>query len=274
MSIKNIYIFIDGGYFCFYRLYTTMAWWKKAKIELVKNGEQEIASDPEFIDKWRQGFVKSLQEIPKKLGLSKQTTHKIFVGKDCKRVTNWRMGLLNEYKANRKENTIIGSFFTKVFEEELFQQGGVEVILDHPHLEADDVIALSVKKLLQENPDNIKIYIITSDKDYLQLLTDETQIEIYNLAFKNIATLKSSFGSFQANLFCKIVMGDTSDNIRGVLKKCGPKTALKCFNDRDYFLKRILEENAQEKYELNQKLIDFNCIPQKYIDEFYSSISL
>jgi 5'-3' exonuclease len=66
-------------------------------------------------------------------------------------------------------------------------------------------------------------------------------------------------------------MGDTSDNITSVLKKCGPKTALKCFQDKLYFDERMKKENAYEKFELNQKIIDFNYIPQNLIDEFMQS---
>ena len=112
---------------------------------------------------------------------------------------------------------------------------------------------------------NIKINIITSDKDYLQLAGP--QVNIFNLAYKNI-TDSTLGGNAEADLFCKIVMGDTSDNITSVLRKCGPKTALKCYKDKSYFDERMKKENAYEKFELNKKMIDFTCIPQKYKDEF------
>jgi 5'-3' exonuclease len=67
-------------------------------------------------------------------------------------------------------------------------------------------------------------------------------------------------------------MGDPSDNIKSVLKKCGPKTALKCFNDREYFEERLKKENAYGLYELNTTLVDFDEIPQHYVDEFIASL--
>ena len=61
-----------------------------------------------------------------------------------------------------------GPFFKMVYEDKLFIEGGAKTILYHPKLEADDCIALSVKRVLEKYPDST-VYIITSDKDYLQL---------------------------------------------------------------------------------------------------------
>ena len=66
-------------------------------------------------------------------------------------------------------------------------------------------------------------------------------------------------------------MGDISDNISSVLKKCGPKTALKCYNDPAYFAKEMEKQGATEKYELNKLLVDFNQIPALLVEEFLSS---
>ena len=60
-----------------------------------------------------------------------------------------------------------------------------------------------------------QIFIITSDKDYLQL--SRPNVQIYNLAFKKLTEQKSSTGNPECDLFCKIVMGDPSDNIKSVL---------------------------------------------------------
>ena len=95
---------------------------------------------------------------------------------------------------------------------------------------------------------------------------------LINLMFKNIAEQKSSVGDAKIDLFCKIVMGDTSDNIPSVLSKCGPKTALKCYHDKAYFDERMKKENAYDKWTKNQLLVDFNYIPQHLIDEFMLNI--
>jgi 5'-3' exonuclease len=66
-------------------------------------------------------------------------------------------------------------------------------------------------------------------------------------------------------------MGDSSDNIKSVLKKCGPKTALKCYKDKTYFDERMKKENAYDTFELNQKIIDFDYIPKNLVDEFMNT---
>jgi 5'-3' exonuclease len=137
-------------------------------------------------------------------------------------------------------------------------------------LEADDCIALSVKNLVNRYP-QCHIYIITSDRDYLQL--NAHNVDLYNLTYKNIAENKSSTGNAEDDLEIKIIMGDNSDNIPSVFPKCGPKTALKCIENPEFFKKK-LEENPEYKaqYELNKKLVNFNCIPENLVEEFMSSI--
>lgn len=107
--------------------------------------------------------------------------------------------------------------------------------------------------------------------DYLQLHSDK--VKIFDLSFNNVAEKKSSFGDAGINLFCKIVMGDTSDNIPSIFKKCGPKTAIKCWNDRDYFEEKLEKEDAYEKYEKNRLIVDFSSIPTIYVDAFFAKYS-
>jgi 5'-3' exonuclease len=63
-------------------------------------------------------------------------------------------------------------------------------------------------------------------------------------------------------------MGDSSDNIPSVIKKCGPKTALKCFENPEYFEERLKKENAYDIYERNKTLVDFNNIPENLVNDF------
>ena len=68
-------------------------------------------------------------------------------------------------------------------------------------------------------------------------------------------------------------MGDTSDNIPSVFPKCGPKTALKCIEDPEFFKKKMSScPTSQEQYELNKKLVDFNEIPLELKREFYTNV--
>ena len=266
------FIFIDGSYFCFYRYHSLLTWWKNAYPE-----QSDVLKDPyqneKFVEKFRKTFVETVEKIPKRLNIDKSEKPIIIVGKDCKRENIWRNELFPNYKGNRlngaEDGFMGGPFFKMVYEDNLFIQGGARSILKHPKLEADDCIAITVKHLLQTYP-NCNIYIITSDKDYLQLA--EERVQLYNLAFKKLTEQKSCTGDANCDLFCKIVTGDPSDNIPSVFLKCGPKTALKYFENRDLFEKKLQEsELYQKQYELNKKIIDFNSIPEELVNEFMNN---
>ena len=266
---NQTFIFIDGSYFCFYRYHSLLTWWKNAYPE-----ELDVLKDPyqneKFVEKFKKTFVDTVQKIPKRLNLDKTERPIIIVGKDCKRANIWRNELFPNYKGTRANGTedgfMGGPFFEMVYKDNMFIQGGARSILKHPKLEADDCIAITVKHLLQTYP-TCNIYIITSDKDYLQLA--EERVHLYNLAFKKLTEQKSCTGSASCDLFCKIVTGDPSDNIPSVFPKCGPKTALKYFANRDLFETKLQEsELFQKQYELNRKIIDFNYIPEDLVNEF------
>ena len=271
------FILLDGSYYNFYRYFSQLNWWKNAYPDEPLDNPIE---NEKFVEKYRKTFVERLQEISKRLKIPKNAKPILIVGQDCKRENIWRTELcknhelfIGDYKGGRKNNVedgfMGGPLFKLAYDEELFQKGGVKAILKHPKLEADDCIAISTKIILNKYP-LAHIYIITSDKDYLQLA--EERVELYDLSYKKLTEQKSCSGDPKCDLFCKIVMGDPSDNIKSVLKKCGPKTALKCFNDRDYFEERLKKEDAYKLYELNKQLVDFNEIPQNLVDEFISSL--
>ena len=272
MPTNPTFIFIDGSYFCFYRYHSLITWWKNAYPE-----QPEVLLDPyqneKFVEKFKKTFVDNVFKIPLNLNIDKNVTPIIIVGKDCKRADIWRNELFPNYKGNRangsEDGFMGGPFFKMAYEEQLFIQGGARSILKHPKLEADDCIAISVKYLLSTYP-TCNIYIITSDKDYLQLA--EERVHLYNLAFKKLTDQKSCTGNPSCDLFCKIVTGDISDNIPSVFPKCGPKTALKYFENRDLFEKKLQESEVYKtKYELNKTIIDFNCIPEELVKEFMDS---
>jgi 5'-3' exonuclease len=261
MSSSRNFIFIDGSYFNFYRYHSLLTWWKNAH-------PNEPIDDPYqnelFVEKFKKTFITTLENIPKKLKIHK-TNYAMLVGRDCKRENIWRNQLYSQYKANRNyEGFMGGPFFKMVYDEELFIQGGVKAILKHPQLEADDCIALTTKYILNKYPE-CNIYIITSDRDYLQLCNE--RVHLYNLTYKCFNTHNPEY-----ELFCKILTGDNSDNIPSVFPKCGPKTALKYYNDKELFETKLNSDSKYiTQYELNKQLIDFNNIPQHLVTEFMNS---
>ena len=61
-------IFIDGSYFCFYRYFALLTWWKNAFPE--DPILDDPADNPVFVDKFKKMCIQSLENIPKKIGIS------------------------------------------------------------------------------------------------------------------------------------------------------------------------------------------------------------
>ena len=279
-TMNPTFIFVDGSYYCFYRYHALEQWWKNAHPDEPLNNPYE---NEKFVEKFRKTFVDGLEQMPKKLKIHKTKSKEplvkatlpsvkpiLIVGKDCKREYIWRNDIFNDYKGTRSSHKFIGPFFKMVYEEELFQKGGAKAILYHPRLEADDCIAISVKHLLDKYP-LCKIYIITGDNDYLQLNADN--VDIYALTYKKLTDDKTSTGNPEHDLKIKIIMGDKSDNIPSVFPKCGLKTAQKCIEDEEYFKKKMADnQEYYAQYELNEKLVSFDKIPDDLVDEFMKTI--
>jgi 5'-3' exonuclease len=261
------YILIDGSYFVFYRVFALQIWWKNAKPhdDLTNPYENE-----EFLEKFESTFKSKIIEIKKKL---KMQNALIIVGKDCPQEKIWRKSLYPQYKHGRnveKNNAAnIGKFFQHTYEQKLFERSGASHILEMDNMEADDCLALTAKYLQEKNKNN-KITIITSDHDYIQLANEN--IQLINLKFKSLLESKAYSGEPEKDLFFKIIMGDKSDNILPVFKKCGKVTAEKYYNDNVLFMDKLAKENAHDKYKLNKTLVDFNEIPNNLKDLFYNYI--
>ena len=272
-TMNPTFIFVDGSYYNFYRYFALLQWWKNAYPD-------EPIDDPyqneKFVEKFKKTHIENLLKMPKKLKIEKKIKPILIIGRDCKRENIWRNELFPDYKANRVNNPengfMGGPFFKIAYNDDLFIKGGAKAILKHPHLEADDCIAISVKYLVNKYP-QCHIYIITSDRDYLQL--NAHNVDLYNLTYKNIAETKGSTGDPDDDLEIKIIMGDTSDNIPSVFPKCGPKTAKKCIEDPEFFKKKMNDNPEYYKqYELNKKLVCFDNIPENLVDEFMNTLKM
>ena len=252
LSESDFVILIDMSYFIFYRYFALIHWWKLAKPE-----EELVdpSTNKDFRNKFIKTFYEKINEIPKKLKLKNYT---IIAAKDTQRNLIWRKELFKQYKEQRilDDEFMGGPFFEIAYNKLIISD--ICPILSLDRLEADDCIALYSKSIREKYTDK-KIIIIANDMDYLQI-ADES-ISIINLKYKNLQDSKNSTKNKDCDLFCKIVLGDKSDNIPGIFKKCGPKTALKYFEDKELFEKALQKENAYEQFEFNKKIISFNEIP-------------
>ena len=95
-------------------------------------------------------------------------------------------------------------------------------------VEADDIIAVLSKKLVEKF--NSTVFIVSSDKDFVQLVTDK--IILYRPMEKeyyNTETVLEKFGVLSENfIIYKTLLGDNSDKIPGV-KGLGEKGIFKKF---------------------------------------------
>ena len=288
MSKTNIpstkqFIIIDGSYFIFHRYHSIHTWYKHAisnKIlaednEILLNSEEnKIKLTNEFINKYIKTFHAKINELEKKLKINKKDEIIKIVGFDCPRKNIWRKKLYPNYKECRTEcDENIKNIFKLTYNKELFKNSGINYSLKHPLLEADDVIAITKNYIREKYPDS-KIWIITSDMDYLQLSEPE-KVMLYDLSYKDLTKKKNSSNNAEKDLFYKIVMGDKSDNIPSIFTKCGFKTAEKLYNNRDELTKRLeQDEKIKNQFNLNTELIDFNYIPSKYKEEFINECLL
>ena len=151
-----------------------------------------------------------------------------------------RKNIIPEYKSGRRATRITNwEAFDSVEDENDSQIDQIQRIAQYlktlpvktvqiDKVEADDVIAYMGEEL-SHDPNN-KIFIVSSDKDYLQLAKEN--LIIYRPIEKKYytpETILETFGCSVDNfLLYKLLMGDSSDKIEG-LKGLGPKKLYKYF---------------------------------------------
>ena len=262
----KIFILVDTSYWIFYRYFAIIQWWGHSNPETPLNDPYD---NEEFVEKFMKTFGESLHIFKKKQKIHKKKTT-ILAVRDCPRKDIWRNTLYSDYKGTRgdKDDGFLGGpFFKHIYQtsNKLLYEAGANSVLQFPNLEADDIIAIT-KNYIRKKYNDAQIYIIANDHDYLQLLDDNT--EIVNFQNKFLKESKKVFSEPQKNLFYKIVLGDKSDNIMPIFKKCGPKTCEKYYENNELFLEALKKENAYEKYELNKKLVDFTELPDTLVSKF------
>ncbi|SEF90173.1 DNA polymerase I [Caloramator fervidus] len=184
---------------------------------------------------------------------------------------NFRHEKYSDYKAGRKK---MPDELAQQFEpvKELLRAFNIG-ILEVEGYEADDIIGTISKKYAGSD---LKIFIVTGDRDTLQLVNDNvnvlltkkgvTEIEKYDLNY-----IRDKFGINPIQIIdLKALMGDSSDNIPGV-PGIGEKTALKLlrqYKDLDNIysnlesinpirIRELLRENKEIAY-LSRQLATIN----------------
>ncbi len=142
--------------------------------------------------------------------------------------------------------------------------------------EADDIIG-TISKMTEEDPDAYTL-IVSSDKDLLQLVSDETEMKLLkqkDYIRYNRESFKKDYGVEPIRIIdLKGLSGDPSDNIPGV-QGVGDKTALKLLQDYES-VEGIYEHIDEIKGKLQEKLIadKDNAFMSKEIATIYREVPL
>lgn len=266
------YLLIDLSYFVFFRYYAIVSYLKISKILV---DESNFKMDEDFVSKFTILFEKCLLTLLKNhfdIKRKKFVNITVIFAKDCSRNDIWRTSIYPEYKATRDLNRRTNDLFdSKIFEyvynnilPNLIKKYDFIKVCSCCHAEADDIIAIISSYLNEEEQfNNEKTIIITNDNDYLQLL--DLVDGIYNLQGKNISS-KSVQGCARKNMLYKVLVGDPSDNIKGIISKKKANTLLSMYDNvndiEQEFLYRIASKKQIEYFNRNKKLICFSHIPE------------
>jgi 5'-3' exonuclease len=247
--------------------------------------------------------LSSVQQVVRKYGC--EDTHVVF----CLEGRSWRKDYYEPYKRNRSDKRAAHTeqeaaedrMFWDTFDEFCdFLRNKTNVsVLRHEAAEADDLIA----RFIHLHPDD-EHYIISSDGDYEQLLTE--QVKQYNGVTGHLITVDGIFddkgravidkktnmpkvvGDVRFNLFEKCMRGDSGDNVfsaypgvrtKGSSKKVG---LIEAYADREskgfawnnMMLQRWTDHEGTEHrvlddYLRNVTLIDLTAQPEavkEYVD--------
>ena len=185
----------------------------------------------------------------------------------CLDNTSWRKDLSETYKENRKafrEKSIVDFDVFWPISNALID--GLKncckniQFLDVPKCEADDLIAVITRSF----PD-WEIINISTDHDFYQLFKYKNYKQYDGMQHNFVEVLNP-----EHELYKKIILGDKSDNVPKLKAGVGKVTVARIIeNGMDKWLD---ENNLREKFEMNMKLISFDCIPQMYVNDIINAV--
>jgi len=180
----------------------------------------------------------------------------LVIAMDSKSKT-FRHDLFADYKANRQKMPDEISYQIPILKE-IINYLGVELI-EKPGYEADDIMG-SLSKIAESI--NIESYIVSGDKDMLQMVNDNIIVYSPGNRFKPTTkfqkdNVKEKMGVYPDRVIDLLsLIGDSSDNIPGV-RGVGPKTAIKLIEEFDN-IENILNNVDNIKNERIKNLIKDN----------------
>ena len=273
-------ILIDTSYTSFYRFFATLRWFSMHDAESYKtyknDSNYDWSTNKIFMEKYEKMYLKSIIDI---IGKKIFDTSTVIFCMDSPKENIWRNELMKGYKADRCDlssktnfkpvfNETYTTIIPKIIKEnkDRIHEIGID------KLEADDIIAVICKHYEKKYPEE-KVYLISGDKDFLQL--GRENLIFINYKSKKPFTLTVEEAKEQLKL--KILNGDCSDSILTIFPKDRKILSLKKRKElieNEDKLKEYLDENPEikEKYKINCKMIDFNFIPKELQKEIIKEI--
>jgi DNA polymerase-1 len=136
---------------------------------------------------------------------------KLYITWDGREGKLWRQAILPEYKSNRTHNKVISKCIKRASKR--FENGYIHIQkLDS---EGDDLIYALCRCL-----NNSKI-IVSADKDFIQVVQEDLAEAVFNPITKKYRDVPEIDSVIE-----KSIVGDPSDNLKGILGK-GPKSIAK-----------------------------------------------
>ena len=269
----NNLILVDASYTSFYRFFATLRWFSMNQPDFYKEKKSDVTYDWSenkiFIEKYEKMYLESIVKLISKKEFNNS---KILFCLDSPKESIWRSKLVDDYKGDRVDLTLKNNFkptfkltydhiipnLIKTYPDKIYS-------LRIEKLEADDIIAIICKHYEKVN-EKLKIVLVSGDQDFLQLGRD-------NLFFINYKTKKHvqlTREEAKEALKQKVLNGDCSDNICSIFPKDKKILSLKMRKEilsDDTKLEKYLDDfpDIKKRYELNQKLINFDYIPEKLV---------
>ena len=276
----NNLILVDASYTSFYRFFATLRWFSMNQPDFYKEKKDDVKYDWSenqiFIEKYEKMYLESIKKL---IGNKEYKNSKLIFCLDSPKETIWRSKLVDNYKGDRFDMSLKNNFkptfkitYEKIIPKLIKENENKIYSLRLDKLEADDIIAIISRKYQTEKPD-MKIYIVSGDKDFLQLGRNN----LFFIDYKSKKLLSLSEDEAKEALKLKILTGDCSDNICPIFPKDRKILSLKkrkeIIENNDELISYLNENpDIKKKYELNQKLINFDYIPKKLQDELIKKI--
>ena len=205
------------------------------------------------------GFIRSLGTLIN--AIEPTSMYVVFDGENS---SMNRKNIFSEYKAGRHQSRLTNwEIFENVGDEHDAKIDQIVRLIDYlkclpvktialDKVEADDIIAHLATKITQDN-DNSRAFIVSSDKDFIQLASDK--ICVYRPIEKDYYTADTVMKKFvvlpENFILYKVLMGDSSDKVPGI-KGLGAKKLAKLFpelGERALTLDDIIEISAEKHKE-------------------------